>query len=323
MQNPLPGLSADRLPPFPGSSEWCDLNIAPAVKGSREWFLLAALAAATRGWAVFPLVPGGKRPAVSEWESRATTDPERIRRCWTTGPYNVGVACGPSGLVVADTDMPKPGQVPPPEWAAECCHDGGDVLSVLAERAGARWPAETFVVQTPSDGRHYYYTHPGTGPELRNTQGSLGWLVDTRAHGGYVVGPGSIVGGGTYTPVWEADPQPLPGWLAVLLEPAPLPPQEPVVIDLAGRRKSGYLTAAVDAELRRVKTAEDGGRNHALYVAAVALGQLAAGGALSASEVTRLLEHAGVSAGLGMVETARTVRSGIAAGGKRPRSVAA
>ncbi|MDI1466273.1 bifunctional DNA primase/polymerase, partial [Catellatospora sp. KI3] len=49
-------------------------------------FMAAALAAARKGWHVFPLIPGAKEPAVSRWEQRATTDPDRIRRCWSCGP---------------------------------------------------------------------------------------------------------------------------------------------------------------------------------------------------------------------------------------------
>src|SRR5690349_6896433 len=59
--------------------------------------LTAALSAAGRGWHVFPLRPDDKRPAIERWEQRATTDPDRIRRCWTAGPYGIGLACGPSG----------------------------------------------------------------------------------------------------------------------------------------------------------------------------------------------------------------------------------
>ncbi|WP_255347783.1 bifunctional DNA primase/polymerase [Actinoplanes sp. N902-109] len=76
-------------------------------------FLTAALSAADRGWHVFPLRPDDKRPAIGKWEQRATIDPDRIRRCWTAGPYNVGIACGPSGLVVLDFDARKTGQTAP------------------------------------------------------------------------------------------------------------------------------------------------------------------------------------------------------------------
>lgn len=95
------------------------------VHNRRERLLTAALDAAERGWHVFPLRPGDKRPALHgesvcpgigdcagghrKWEDRATTDPDRIRRAWAHGAFNVGIATGPSGLVVIDLDMPKGG----------------------------------------------------------------------------------------------------------------------------------------------------------------------------------------------------------------------
>src|SRR5689334_4117755 len=78
--------------------------------------LRVALDTAAQGWLVFPLAPGSKRPALHSaercpgtgqctsghagWEQRATTDPDRIRRAWSAGPYNVGIPTGPAGLVV-------------------------------------------------------------------------------------------------------------------------------------------------------------------------------------------------------------------------------
>jgi hypothetical protein len=46
----------------------------------RDELLAAALDHAACGWSVFPLRPGDKRPAVRDWETRATTDPDRIHR---------------------------------------------------------------------------------------------------------------------------------------------------------------------------------------------------------------------------------------------------
>jgi Bifunctional DNA primase/polymerase, N-terminal len=96
-------------------------------------YLAAALTAAERGWHVFPLVPDAKRPAVEDWEGRATTDPTRIRRCWSAGPYGVGIACGPSRLVVVDLDQPKPGQTPPQAWSRPGITCGADVLADRAD----------------------------------------------------------------------------------------------------------------------------------------------------------------------------------------------
>lgn len=47
---------------------------------------------------------------------------------------------------------------------------------------------------TPSGGAHLYYRAP-EGAELRNTCGRLGWRIDTRAHGGYVLAAGSRLSG--------------------------------------------------------------------------------------------------------------------------------
>ncbi len=118
-------------------------------------------------------------------------------------------------------------------------------------------------------------------------------------------------------------PAPLPAWLAERLRPAPLPPQRPVEVSLPAGRAGGYLRAAVDSELARVLDSPPHGHNTALYRAAVALGQLVAGGALSEADVTAWLTDAAGQVGQRPGETARTIASGLRAGARRPRSVAA
>jgi bifunctional DNA primase/polymerase-like protein len=316
-----------------------------AVDDRRTRMRQAALDAATLGWHVFPLRPGIKRPARPDhdekhcngtdprcrnrhtrWEPRATTDPGRIRRAWTATPFNIGIACGPSRLVVVDLDTPKPGDTPPPQWKMLGVRDGADVLAMLCERAGELYPTGTWTVRTPSGGTHLYFAAPLGVPDLRNTQGAaggLGWLVDTRAGGGYVVGAGSVVDGRPYTVTCDTPPAPLPGWLAERLRPAPLPPQQPVDVHLPSGRTGGYLRAAVDSELARVLGSPPRGRNTALYRAAVALGQLVAGGALDERDVTAGLTAAAGQVGQRPGEATRTIASGLKAGARRPRSVAA
>ncbi|MFG2598477.1 bifunctional DNA primase/polymerase [Streptomyces sp. NPDC048462] len=290
----------------------------------RPRLLHAALDAAERGWAVFPLRPGDKRPAITEWEGRATTDRERIRRCWTYAPYNIGIATGPSGLVVVDLDTSKgPDDAPPAEWAEGRVRDGADVLRVLRERHDeSLFAPDTFGVRTVSGGSHLYFAAPA-GVELRNSAGKLGWKVDTRAGGGYVVGPGSVINNRPYEITRDVPPEALPDWLTDLLRPAPLPPQKSVSVDLSTDRRGKWLQSAVNGELERVTSSGPHRHNNALYVASIALGQLVAGGELGEAEVTGWLTAAALQVGQDQREARRTIESGLSAGAKRPRTVAA
>ncbi|GAA2735961.1 bifunctional DNA primase/polymerase [Actinocorallia aurantiaca] len=290
-----------------------------------------ALAAARRGWHVFPVAVGDKTPPKGvRWKQVATADPEKIRRMWGHRPYNIGISCGPSRLVVIDLDVPKPGEQPPPKWALPGIHDGSDVFAYVCEQAGQPMPLETFQVRTRRGGFHLYFTAPND-IRLTNTSddhgNGLGWKIDTRAEGGYVVGPGSFVdlpdGTGTYEPVHTPDTAPLPAWLAERLQPAPLPPQRPVVVELTAGKRGAYLDVAINASLTAITQAPQGRRNATLYGASVALGQLVAGGSLAAAETEKLLTHAAVSTGQSESEARRTIRSGFRAGQSRPRRVPA
>jgi Bifunctional DNA primase/polymerase, N-terminal len=151
----------------------------------RAW----ALHLAARGWYVFPITPGAKKPPVIDrWETRASTDPDQITRWWRQVPFSIGIATGPSGLVVVDLDTPKSGETVPDRWAALGIGSGAGVLRALARQHNIT-VTPTFAVTTPSGGWHLYYTAPPGAP-LRNTQDVIGWKIDTRAHGGYVVAPG-------------------------------------------------------------------------------------------------------------------------------------
>ncbi|MFJ6083546.1 bifunctional DNA primase/polymerase [Streptomyces sp. NPDC092369] len=251
---------------------------------------------------------------------------------------SVGIATGPSTLVVVDLDMPKdPDDTPPAAWTHPDIRDGVGVFFALRERYDGDGPLVTcaphngfrellpaaHIVKTPSGGTHLYYDAP-EGEPPRNTAGKLGWKVDTRAAGGYVVAAGSIVNGRPYTTVHDAPVAVLPNWLTALLRPAPLPPQRPVVIALAAHdRRTAFLRSAVDGEVTRVLNSGPHQHNKALYVASVALGQLAAGGELTEHDVTGWLLDAALNVGQGEGEARRTIASGLRAGANRPRKVAA
>ncbi|GAB2722237.1 bifunctional DNA primase/polymerase [Kitasatospora kifunensis] len=277
--------------------------------------LTAALAAAEHGWHVFPLLPDSKRPAVAAWEQRATTDPDRIRRCWTSGSYNIGIACGPSRLLVIDLDTPKPGAVPPSQWAEAQVRDGADVLAALCEEHRQQYPADTYTVATPSGGTHHYFTAP-TGTALRNTAGQrgsgLGWLIDTRASGGYVVAAGSTVDGRRYNVVHSTAAAQLPDWITQRLAPPPKPVAPMVRLDgRTAASRPAYAAAALRNETANVATAPEGTRNWVLTRAARALGRFVANGKLSRSEVEQALKGAAEHAGLTAREADATITNAL------------
>jgi hypothetical protein len=310
----------------------------------RANLLAAALAAVDRGWHVFPLRPGTKKPAGhneddcprtgrcatghSKWEQRATTDPDKIRAAWSQAFYNIGLATGPSGLCVIDLDTPKPGEIAPDRWKAAGATNGEDVLAVLAEEAGQPVPGDTLTVRTPSGGLHLYYAMP-PGVALRKTEGErgngLGWLIDTRPWGAYVVAPGSVTPDGRYEYLFDGPPAVLPTWLVERLTPAP-PPAAPVLpIRPARGRRARYLDVAIRAEAGKVADATTN-RNATLFAAAVALGQLVAGGAVSEEEVrAALMSAAGRHIGTRQFtarEADTTITSGLKTGANRPRKIA-
>lgn len=290
-----------------------------------DLLLRSALDHANRGWPVFPLRPGDKRPAIRDWETRATTDPDRIQRAWTAGRYNIGVACGPAGLVVIDLDSPKPGTDIPARWRRPGIVDGADVFAVLAEDAGERLPIQTYSVRTArGGGQHLYFSTPPDGTTLRNTAGRLGWLIDTRATGGYVVGAGSRITGRSYRSILDLPVAPVPGWISALLtngdrQSAPAAGQ----LVEAVKHPSRYAATALRCELDRVLAARPGSRNHTLNQAAFALGRLAATGFLPAGLAGEALSQAANAIGLPSGEAAATIRSGLTAGARSPRGLPA
>lgn len=202
---------------------------------------------------------------------------------------------------------------------------GADVLTALARRAGRSVP-RTYTVRTGRGGWHLYYAAP-PGVRLANTCRTLGPWVDTRAWGGQVVAAGSTVAGRPYTLARNIPVAPLPPWLFQLLQPAPTPRHRPMRVAVPTGRRSAYLAAAIARETARVTGAAEGERNTSLYLAAVALGQLVAGGALAAADVQSVLEQAcapHLAAGAYSARDAHaTIASGLRAGAKRPRTVPA
>lgn len=155
----------------------------------------AALEYASRGWAVFPLVPHAKTPLTTHGVLDASKDLAQIETWWTKNPdANVGIACGePSGFFVVDIDP----------------RNGGDtVWNELVEQNG--YPV-THQATTGSGGTHLLFNLPAGYARFRKT---LGEGIDLQSTGKYIVAPPSLhPDGGVYD--WD-DSIPIadaPQWL--------------------------------------------------------------------------------------------------------------
>ncbi|MFE4634717.1 bifunctional DNA primase/polymerase [Streptomyces sp. NPDC056773] len=289
---------------------------APLPRDRRAQLLADALSLAARGWPIFPLRPGSKAPALHgedrcprtgdcaeghlKWEQRATTDGAAIVRCWTHKPYNIGLATGPAGLVVIDLDTPKPN-------SSQDAPGGAETFTALCERARQAVPT-TYRTRTPSGGAHLYFTAPAE-IRLGNTAGKLGPRIDTRAHGGYIVAPGSRTPAGMYEVTDPAPVTSLPGWLLPLLQaPAPAPVRRLTPPAVSG---TSAARAALDAECNVVRAAPAGQANNTLNRSAFKVGRFVAWGDLAREEVEVAFQGAGEERGLTAAECRSTIRSAL------------
>jgi hypothetical protein len=264
----------------------------------------AALAWAGQGWQVFPCAPGGKPPALrdTDWRDIATTDPGQIERWWTARPYNIGIDCGKSGLAVIDLDTLGHGSQPPGHTPHQAT--GLDAL---------------YRISTPSGGYHLYYTAPHTG--MGSSTARLAPLIDIRAADGYIIAPGSRIGGRAYAVLNLASTIPLapmPQWLADLHEqPAPAPGPHPGNL-IPVQHGNAYARAALRNEAAAV-TAAPRYHDTALNRASFKLGQLAAAGLLTETEIRHELTAAAARTGLSERQVTRTIDRGLAADLRTPR----
>ncbi|MFD4673711.1 bifunctional DNA primase/polymerase [Lentzea sp. NPDC058450] len=291
-------------------------------------YLTEILRMAARGWHLFPAVPGAKRPFVDQWEQRATSDHGVISDFYTRYPrHNVAVATGPSGLVVVDCDLAKPGDVAPDGFNMLGVATGLDVLTLLAERANAKVPP-TFTVRTPGTGEHggyHLYFRPPKGVALRNTAGTLGWLVDTRAHGGYVIAPPSITPTGRYEIIDDRPPIELPAWL---VQAPAVKPSTAVSASSQSvpAQRSAYLDAIVRGECAKVAGAQRSRHNKTLFQASLTLGQLVGGNEMSHPDAAHMLEQSAAHMAVGdcdctTSQITATVQSGLRLGATKPRQL--
>jgi Bifunctional DNA primase/polymerase, N-terminal len=254
------------------------------------------------GWKVFPLVYGGKVPAIKGGRGckDASSDPAVIRSWGRRYPHaNVGIACGePSGIIVIDVD-PR--------------HGGVATLAALAAKGRVLPPTPR--ARTGNEGLHYWFRWDN--PSITNGQDRLGAGIDVKTTDGYVVGAGSWTGpsdagpGGLYR--WEVSPfevpvARLPIWVTAKLCPPPRPKQA-YVPDVNG--------GDIEPLAKFVASSSKGERNNRLHWAACRAGEMAARHQVSAQSAGNRLVAAAAAAGYFGSEVARTIDSGFQDSGLR------
>jgi hypothetical protein len=173
----------------------------------------------------------GKHPTV-KWSTHATTDLQVIVADFAGRARNIGISCGPSGLLVVDEDVP------------------GD-FARFAESIGQKIPDQTFTVKT-GKGFHYYLRQP-EGKTLGNGEGALhNFGVNIRGAGGYVVGAGSRHATGLdYVAIdWDAETLLCPEWLVAALNGKAKPSSDSIWDEFAQPGDGWWRNGPIDESNR-------------------------------------------------------------------------
>ncbi|BEU99976.1 bifunctional DNA primase/polymerase [Novosphingobium olei] len=245
--------------------------------------LAAALAYASNGLPVFPCHPETKRPLTERGFKEASSDPEQVRAWWSKWPRAmIGLPTGQvSGAWVLDIDDPA-------AFEAACT-----VELPATKRC------------TTGKGYHLYFAYDPSDP-IRNAQfnSRTGWPfpelpgAEVRGDGGYVIVPPSRhPSGRLYAWECEGEPKQAPAALRKLLKKTERSAEKSRQdCRSANGQDTAYGLRALEDECAKVRSAPDGGQECALNEAALKVGQLVAGGELSASTARGRL----LAAGLGM-----------------------
>ncbi len=129
-----------------------------------------------RGWPVFPIKSGDKKPLTEHGFKDASTVPAQINKWMKKYPNaNWAIATGStSGVFVVDADLKTGGRT---AWVALCNeHD----------------PITTLVAQSGGGGLHYYFKYPNSGRKIKSGTGVLAPGIDIKGDGGYIIVPPSI-----------------------------------------------------------------------------------------------------------------------------------
>ncbi|WP_051609218.1 bifunctional DNA primase/polymerase [Fodinicurvata fenggangensis] len=271
----------------------------------------AAIWYARHGWRVHPCRSRDKKPLLSAWQKKASTEQGMVSTWWQQWTEaNVAIATGPqSGIWVLDIDG-----------------EPGEAALAELERKHGGLPTGAPTQFTGGGGRQMFFAWP-EGRRIRNSASQLGRHIDIRGDGGYTIVPPSIHPSGTpyrwadgLSPA-EVTPMQAPAWLITLIDPPKPKAPEPAPV-ITHPNLTRYVAAAVKNELETVERAREGTRNDRLNAAAFSLGQFIAAGWIPDDWARHRLEERAVIAGLTLTEARQTIDSGIRAGRANPRETA-
>jgi hypothetical protein len=199
----------------------------------------AALAYASWGWHVLPVVPNEKIPATAHGVHDATTNLEQIKAWWQQNPeFNIGIAAGAiSNIVVFDIDPRNGGDTSWDTWLNEhgAAPDGAYQL-------------------TAGGGQHYISVYRDSIKSCKLRDG-----IDLLSNGRYFLASPSTINGRQYD--WEASSDPFEGvapfqipeaWLAALSVRKVIVNAQSNLIE--GNRNAGLT--AIAGSLRRLGMTE-------------------------------------------------------------------
>lgn len=284
----------------------------------------AALAHAKNGFYVIPLIENSKRPLISDWQNRATTNPLQIHSWWTDHPNaNIGIACEVSNLIVIDLDTSK-GVVPPSPWSEFGAKNGEDVFKEICKNAGDNQLFDTYSVATPSGGKHLYFYDQNVAIK-QGTEVNGWWRVDTRSKGGYIVAEGSrlfdSLNGrsdhyqsiGSHSVVLN-----FPTWLRDELAPKAI--REKFVSSSANSDSNVASNQKFSREFAEqvlsercilIRKTPEGNRNQSLIKHATYIGKIIGVGSLDERKASESLLEAAIISGLSQFESVNAIKAGI------------
>ena len=284
----------------------------------------AALTHAKNGFYVIPLVENSKRPLISDWQNRATTNPLQIDSWWSEHPNaNIGIACEVSNLIVIDLDTAK-NAAPPSPWLELGVKNGEDVFNEICSGANDAQLFETYTVNTPSGGKHLYFYDQNI-PIKQGTEVNGWWRVDTRSKGGYIVAEGSKIVNAQTNKLesYSSDGKNsvvlnIPTWLRDELVPKVI--RQSIVSQGVTNSPTPSGTPKFSNELAQqvlterctsIRITPEGRRNQTLIKHATYIGKIIAQGSLDEAIAAKSLLEAALASGLTHFEAVNAIKAGI------------